>query len=1102
MYKKLLLTVMAFLFTVGSAFAQAGTLTGAVTDASSGEKLPGANVQISELSRGASVSPEGTYEISNLPAGTYEVTATFIGYSSSTKTATIIDGEEATVDFSLQMGADLGEVVVTSALGQSREEKSLGYSVQEVSGEDISAGAEEGIIGSLAGKVSGVQVVGSSGANIGGSQKIRIRGANGLSDGQPLFVVDGTPISNRSFSPGSDDAGETGRDFGDLASDLNLQDVESVSVLKGASASALYGNRAANGVILVTTKSGQMGEDMPLQVNYSNNTSISEVDILPDYQNQYAGGYKLGLIPYTDSETGEEVMGLNYAADESWGPKIDGQSYRPWWSWYHSDFTGDGEDDYGTQVPLTSNPDNVRNFYETGWETSNSLAISGGSSNTAYRVSIKDTKTNGVIPNSELDKTYLNFNGSLSHNDKFTSKVSFNYVNTHTKGRPAQGYSPAQGNPTQQFNQWFQRQLDMDKVSNYQLDDGTFATWNIRSPQNTRPLYWNSPYFSVNENVPVDDRDRIYGNYSLSYNVLPNFTVKGAVKADIYDMVTEDRIATGGLELDDYTVQQRNSREMNYEITANYQQDFDNFSLSSIVGGNLRQYRYRSVYQSTEGGLSSPNLYTIEASVDRPTAESYIEEKDVRSLYGTATLGWKEMVYVDASLRNDWSSSLPTGNNSYFYYSFSGSLVFTELGIFQDQNFLSYGKIRASIAQVGDDIDPYSVISTYNLETPYGSSSNLQVPNTLTNTNLKAAISSDYEFGLETRYFGGDLRLDLTYYNSVRQDEILQLQVPGASGYEDATINAGEFVNQGVEAQLGATVLRNQDWMLDLTVNWATNTSKVNSLDERINRQLLETAAFGPELYATENSTWGNIIAGGYREHENGRRIVDSNGTYAANPTKSLGTILPDWTGGFRADVSYKNFSLGAFIEYQKGGQFYSVTRRYNTSSGLNTETVGENVLGNPMRNPVMDANGNTTQMVDGEEVAYSTIPRDQAGPESGGVLVEGVDESGDPVSYMTSASTYYGSLGSIQEEFIYDASYIKLRNIKLTYQLPNSLMEGIPLSQASVALNVHNAFLLYSNVDGVDPSIIQNGTTGFSWWEGGGLPGTRSIGLNVNLSF
>ncbi len=315
------------------------------------------------------------------------------------------------------------------------------------------------------------------------------------------------------------------------------------------------------------------------------------------------------------------------------------------------------------------------------------------------------------------------------------------------------GYSPVQGNPTQSFNQWFQRQLDMDKVRNYRLDDGSLTSWNIRSPENLRPLYWDSPYFSIYENVPIDDRDRIYGNYSLSYKILPNLEVQGAVKADIYDMVTEDRIASGGLELDDYTVQQRNSREMNYELTANYQQDFENFSLSGLVGGNLRQERYRSVYQSTEGGLSSPNLFTIEASVDRPTVESYIEQKDVRSLYGTATLGWKDLVYVDASLRNDWSSSLPTGNNSYLYYSFSGSLVFSELGIFQDQDILSFGKIRASIAQVGDDIDPYSVVRSYDVGTPYGSSPNLQVPNTLVNTNLRAAISSDYEFGLDTRYW-------------------------------------------------------------------------------------------------------------------------------------------------------------------------------------------------------------------------------------------------------------------------------------------------------------------------------------------------------------
>ena len=1086
MLRKLLFTAMVCLVSAGAAFAQSGTLTGTVTDQSSGETLPGVNIFIQELQRGTATDAEGNFTIEDIEYGTYTVRATYVGYDDFQQEVTI-DQQETTLDFSLTSQTQQLDDVVVTAFGMSRDEKSTSYSVQEVSGDDVARVDQSNIVGALAGKVSGVQVIGAAGANIGGSEKIRIRGASGLSDGQPLFVVDGTPISNQSFS-----ASTRGRDFGNLAQDLNLQDIESVSVLKGASASALYGNRASNGVILITTKSGQMGGDGSVQIDFSNSTSVEEVYILPDYQNQYAGGYTQDFLQYTDPEDGQTYNGLNYAADESWGPPIEGQMYRPWYSWFHGDFTGDGQDDYGTTVPLTANPDNVRNFYETGYSVSNSLAISGGSSNASYRASIKDSKTNGVIPNSELDKTYLNFNGSLRHGGGLSSSISFNYVNTHTKGRPALGYSPVQGNPTQSFNQWFQRQLDMSKVRNYRLDDGTLTSWNIRSNTNLRPLYWNSPYFSVYENVPIDDRDRVYGNYGLTYKVNENIELEGKVKADIYDFVTEDRIASGGLETDWYSVTQRNRREMNYEVTARYEEDFQNFSVSGLVGGNLRQERYRSVDQSTVGGLSTPNLYTIEASVNRPDVSSYLSQKDVRSVYGTATVGYKDMVYVDGSVRNDWSSALPSDNNSYLYYSLSGSFVFTELGIFDDQNILSFGKVRASIAQVGDDIGPYAVQPTYNIGTPYGSQPALTVPNTLVNTNLKPAISSDYEFGLDTRYFGGDLRLDLTYYNSVREDEILNLQVPGSSGYNAATINAGEFVSEGVEAQLSATVLRNQDWIVDLTANWATNTSKVNALAEGLDSRLLESAYFGPQLYARVGEEWGKVIASGYEEHENGGRIVNSNGSYAIESNKDLGSVLPEWTGGFRTDVSFQNFTLGAFIEFQKGGQFYSITRMFNAYSGLGTETVGNNTLGNPLRDPVLDSGGNTV----------TSVPLGDASSESGGVLVEGVDSNGNDVSYLVNAFTHYGRMFGVKEKWMYDASFIKLREVKLTYNLPSGLLESLPISRASVALDVRNALLLYSSVDGIDPSIIQNGTTGFSWWEGGGVPGTRSIGLNVNVSF
>lgn len=1095
MLKKLLLSSLMYLMAVSFAFAQSSTVTGTITDASTDEPIPQVNVFIVDLQTGDATDLDGQYSISNVAHGTHTFRISSVGYTTIEREVTV-DANNTNFDFQLRADVRMLDDVVVTAFGLTREEKSIGYSVQEVSGDMVNRVDQGNIVGALAGKVAGVQVVGSAGGNIGGSERIRIRGANGLSDGQPLFVIDGTPMDNSSFDI-TDGTNARGRDLGNLMSDLNIQSVESISVLKGAAASALYGNRASNGVIIITTKRGQMEGNQPIQVDFSNSTYFERVSTMPEYQNEYAGGYTQEFIEYTDPRDGQTYNGLNYAADESWGPKMDGQMYRPWWSWFDHDFTGDGQNDYGTEIPLTSQKDNVRDFFETGVRVANSLSITGGAENVSYRVGLNNTNHSGVFPNASLDRTAVNFNGALSHSDRFTSRVSFNYTNTQGEGRPAQGYSPMQGNPVQSFNQWFQRQLDMDKLKQYRTDDGTLTSWNIRSNTNLRPLYWDSPYFSVFENVSTDDRDRIYGNYSMSYNVNDNIELIGKVHLDAYDFVAEDRIASGGLDEDWYYIAKRSRREVNYEGGAQFEEDYQDFSVSAYVGANLRTESFNSVVQQTSGGLSTPNFFNIDASVDRPDVSSFKSNKEVRSIYGTATLGYRDLIYVDGSLRNDWSSTLPADDNSYLYYGLSTSLVFTELDAFAGQNLLSFGKLRASIAQVGNDLGPYQVFQTFNTGTPYGSNPSLSVPSTLNNDALVPAVSTDYEVGLDLRFFDGRVRTDVNYYNSVREDEILSLTVPGASGYSSTIVNAGKFTTTGWEVQLGATAFQTQDWNIDFDLNWATSTSKVDELAEGITTRLLESGFFGAALFAEEGREWGNIVTtgsyGGYSIHEGtGKPIVNSNGRYAIENNKDLGNILPDWTGGFRADINYKNFSLGTFFEFQKGGQFYSITKMFNAYSGLSKETVGNNTLGNPLRDPVVDSDGN--------EVSFVNL--NNAGANSGGVLVDGVDPNGNDVAYLYQADLHYPFMFLIKEEWIFDASYIKLREVKLTYNLPARMLESLPIKRASVALDIQNALLLYSSVDGIDPSVIQNNANGFAFWEGGGLPPTRTVGFNINLSF
>ncbi|MEX2362802.1 MAG: SusC/RagA family TonB-linked outer membrane protein [Balneolaceae bacterium] len=1086
---------MLAVFSINIAVAQTGTLSGQITSGDTGEELPGVNVLIVELERGTPTDVEGNYEITGIPVGTYTVRASYVGFVSYEEQVTIAEGEN-TFDVELEPDTQQLEGVIVTAFGLTRAEKSIGYSVQSIDEESVTRVSENNIVGALAGKIAGVQVVGSSGANLGGTERIRIRGTNGLSDEQPLFVVDGTPIDNSSFLVNPGTGQSLGRDLGNLASDLNLQSVESISVLKGAAAAALYGNRASNGVILITTKKGQMDANQPIRINFSNSTYFENVYILPEYQNEYAGGYNQNLIEYTDPETGATVMGLNYAADESWGPPMEGQMYRPWWSWFHHDFTGDGNDDYGTEIPLESNPDNVRNFFDTGVRISNNLAISGGSSNASYRVGLSNTNQAGVIPNSSLDKNAINFSGALSHSERFTSSIAFNYVNTQAEGRPAQGYSAVQGNAVQSFNQWFQRQLDMDKLREYRTSTGTPTTWNIRSPSDTRPLYWDSPFFSVNENVSNDDRDRVYGNYTMAYSLNPSIDVIGKVHLDTYSFTVEDRIATGGLEEDWYYVAQRSRREVNYEVGAQYANTFENFTLDGYVGGNIRTENFSSLIQQTVGGLSTPNFFNIDASINRPNVSNFNQEKQVNSVFGTVTFGFQDLIYLDASLRNDWSSTLPADDNSNLYYGLSASLVFTEFGAFENQSILSFGKLRASIAQVGNDLNPYQVFQTFSTADPYGSTPAQTVPDVLNNPDIRPSVSSDYEFGVDLRFLGGRLRADINYYNSVREDEILNLVIPGSSGYEQSVVNAGNFTTTGLEVALGATAVQTNDLEVDMALNWATSHSVVNELAEGITSRVLENASFGVGLYAREGEEWGTVITtsgyGGYLLDDQGRRIVNDNGTYALEANKEIGNILPDWTGGFNLDVAFRNFSLGTFFEFQKGGRFYSVSQMFGTYSGLHANTVGNNTLGNPVRDPVLDSGGNEV----------SSVSLGDADPASGGALVEGVDENGNEVAYLRQASLHYFEQFYNKERWLMDASYIKLREVKLTYNLPGNLISNLPIQNASIALDIQNALLLYSSEEGVDPSIIQNNGAGFGFWEGGGLPGTRSIGFNINLSF
>ncbi|AWW30483.1 SusC/RagA family TonB-linked outer membrane protein [Echinicola strongylocentroti] len=1060
MKKNVLLFALLLVFSQFS-FAQISSVKGTVTSAENGEPVPGVSVLVKGTTKGAVTNLDGQYSL-ELPDDGEVLVFSFIGMATEEEP---IDGRSV-VDVVMTSDVKaLNEVVVT-ALNVSRDESSLGYAIQSVDGDKLSSVREANVVGSLAGKVAGVQVIGSSGAALGGSQNIRLRGINSLSGGSPLFVVDGTPISNRSFSPDED---YSGRDYGNLAADINPDDIESISVLKGPSAAALYGNRAANGVIIITTKKGTERKGIGVEINHS--TTFEKVYILPDYQNEYAGGYSQELAsfeynPDTHPASWAEFDGqpvINYAADESWGPRMEGQMVRHWDSWY------EGES-FGELRPLLPNENNVRDFFETGVTMNTGVALSGGDEETLFRLSLNHIDQKGVMPGSELLKNNVSFNGSTMLTDKLKASLNFNFTSTQGQGRPASGYTGR--NPVNSFNQWFQRQLDMDRLENYKNPDGTYRTWNIRSPSNTRPLYWDNPYYEAYENAPNDKRDRVYGNFGLTYDFTENFSVSGFARTDFFNQKIEERVASGGLDLDEYYVSTRIGREDNYEVLAQYDKNFGGFSVVANAGGNIRRNFYDTMGEQTEGGLSVPGFYNIDASIDRPDVSNFYSEKTVRSVYGSLSLGYMSTIFLDLTARNDWSSALPENNNSYFYPSISTSFVFTEL--MGNTNFLNFGKLRLSYAQVGSDVSAYDIAQVYNVGTPYGSLPALTVPNTYPNPNLRPALSSSYEAGVDLRFLQRRLGLDVTYYRNDNKDQIIDLTVPGSSGITEAKVNAGNIRSEGVEVMLTATPVTNQDFTWDMNLNFARNTNEVIELYQDQENRQLQSAYWGMTLNAKVGEPWGTLIGTGYTyDEETGLPVINDDGSYVKNQNQELGTVLPDFTGGFRNTFTYKNFDLTAFLDFQKGGQFYSVTKMFLPYSGLAAETAGLNDLGNPKRDPV---------------------------DQGGGIPVTGVVEGEGVQTIYVDPSEHYKGLFGVHEEYIYDASYVKLREVRLGYTLPSKLLAKWPIHSANVAFIAKNLWLIHSNVDGLDPSEFAAGGNGYSYFEAGLLPGVRSYGFNIRV--
>ena len=1043
-----LLTAATLLFCGLSLFAQDQMVSGKVT-ADDGSTLPGVNITVRGTTRGTSTDAEGNFKIS--AANGSKLVFSFIGFVN----------QEATVGtknvLNIQMVPDasqLQEVVVT-ALGISRDKKALNYSVQEIKGDKLTAARDANVANALAGKIAGVQVLGQSAAKFG-APTIRIRGINSLTGGDPLYVVDGTPTD---------------------INQVNMDDVESLSVLKGPSATALYGNRASGGVVVITTKKAKPGE-AKLDINHS--TTLDLVGSLPKYQDEYGGGYSQDWETFAfnpaihpadwKSFDGQKI--LDYSADESWGPKLDGSPHRSAFSWQPGA-------EFGQLTPFSPQPNNVRNFFEKPISNNTNIAFSKGGDNFQSRVSYTHIATNGIIPNSKQTRDFISAKNTITLLKNLTANFNINYTSTRGTNIPADDYGSSGSvlggfNQTiGSLNQWFQRQLKIEDLKNYKNPDGTFRSWNIGGPLDPKPKYWDSPYTQMYESTNSRLDTRLFGDFGLTYQFSKYLKGSAVVRRDQRQFNQEGRVAFGTLNaggLGAYSNNVVNSRENNYEALLSFNKDFGGLSVVANAGGNIRYNLSEVFFQATSGGLTSPGFYNILASKDRPSVSNGRFERRVNSLYGNVSLGYKDLVFVEASLRNDWSSTLPTANNSYLYPSLSAGLILTEL--LPKSPVLSYAKIRAGYAQVGTDVDPYQINQTYATGNAFGANATQFLPNLLSNSNLKPGLSSSYEAGLDLKFLNNRFGLEFTWYQNDNKNQIIPLPVDPTSGYRNAIINAGLIQTSGLELHIFANPVKSENgfnWNFD--INLDRNRSKVVKLAEGLtNYQLGGPTWRTLTVNAREGEDWGLLVGKKIRTLD-GKRVVDSDGFYVVDDQKALGSVLPTFKGGFLNTFTYQNLSLRVNTDFIVGGKFFSTTRMFNAYSGLAAETAGLNELGKPKRDPVADG---------------------------GGILLDAVTADGKPnTKRVDTQELYEDKFFGLNDQWIYDQTYIKLREVALGYNLPKAFLSRLKVKSANISFIVRNPLLIYSAVgSGLDISESET-----YWTEGGQLPPVRSFGVNLKLS-
>jgi TonB-linked SusC/RagA family outer membrane protein len=980
------------------------------------------------------------------------LSVSYVGFTTQKVTV----GASATLNVTLAADNALEEVVVT-ALGITREAKSLGYAQQKVEGSALTKTKQLDFKTALAGKVAGVQVISGTSSTFEPSA-IRLRGEQDV-----LYVVDGIKMSS---------------------TDINTDNIDNITVLKGAAATALYGSEARSGVIVITSKKAQAGETY---ISVDHNTVASTISRLHPYQNEYGGGYDqawdtFSYNPATDPASWAAFQGQNipyYAADESWGPRLDGTLARHWDSWIPN------HPNFGELRPWSPNPNNIKNFFETGVTSTTSVSFGKGGEDYSFRATGRATQATLPVPNAARDTYDVNINGSVDLSDKLTMYSALNARIQNTDNYVSSGYGSLQSN----FSQWWQRQLDMDRLKNNYHYEGAFYTWNRRSARNARPQYWDAPHYEQYQNTNNNENSTYSGNFGFNYDIMDGLSANVEVNRRAYNRTSWNRGYIGVNTLStqaSYGEGSFVSEQNELRARLNYSKAItSNFDVNAIVGYGARQYRSISTSASTSGGLAIPDFYTIANSKDKPSYSTYRTNNSGRSAYASVSLGYDSMLYLDGSYRFDWSSTADSMNNRIETYSVTGSFLFDKL---LDLDGVSFGKLRASYAEAPIFPGTYATSPTYSSGTAYGSLASLAVPNTLANPQLTGGMRVETEFGLEMRFLDNRLGFDFTYFD--REDSKLPVAVTaaGGTGYTGLSVNSKITSSTGVEVMVSGTPILTDDLRWDVSVNFATLEKMVDFIYPGIERNILNSwlSWSSMDLQEIVGEEWGMLYGRKRLKDDNGNWVYYASGNHRYENNQLLGNIMPDYTGGITSNLTYKNWDLAIGIDFQEGGLYHSVTDMFSMGAGLHEYTAGLNDKGNPKRDPV------------------------SAG---GGIHQVGVYADGSVADFYRDPNSWAWGNWTRDDLWLVDASFVKLRQVRLGYTFDGDKLSNTPFTGINVALIGNNLAILSETTDwgdyrgaktpGLDPSELGSGWSGSNYAsEGGQLPSARSVGLNVSLKF